>query len=63
MLGGKVWLMGMIPRVILELYECGKVSKVFYDNYNFPIDYDCDVGKFYLKYNTNYLTRDKVYTI
>ena len=58
--GGKTWFMNVLPEVISEMYSEGEISEKFYDNLQFPKDYDEKGNVWLLKNNADHLSRSKV---
>ena len=58
--GGKAWFMQKLPFVVAEMFAEGEVNEYFYDENNFPVDKDYSGNKWFLKSNSDCLTRSKV---
>ena len=58
--GGINWFMKMVPAIVLEFYKNGEILEQFYDDKEFPLDFDKN-GKLYrLNSNANNMTRSSV---
>ena len=58
--GGKRWFIGILPKVMSEMFTYGEVSEDFFNTNDFPLDSDHDGNIWHLKSTADHLTRSKV---
>ena len=58
--GGKKWFIGILPKVMAEMFTYGEVSEELFNANEFPLDCDHDGNIWHLKSSADHLTRSKV---